>query len=392
MKVLVSSIIFPNSKDENRGIYIYKKIIALAKMCEVRVVAPVPFVPVLFRRSGYGRYIDIPAVEYLGGLEVHHPRYIVTPKVGRALHGVLFFLSLFSYMRKQIQIFSPDIILCYWAYPDGFANALLSKILHVPIVIGCLGSDINLHTKYFLRRTQIAWSLKHAGKILVVSDAMRRQVHELVIENTKIKVIPNGVDTANFYPMDQRWARKRLGLDPCPKIILYVGRLSEEKGLTTLIEAFSKLPYRQDRLLVIVGSGDMQARCQALVMTLCLNQYVIFVGERPHHEIPFWVNASDVICLPSFREGWPNVVMEALACGKPVVASNVGGVPEILTSEALGILSEPGDPIDLAEKLSKATTSCWNEEILRNRINSRSWDVVAQNMYEELQQCLIRQG
>lgn len=337
-------------------------------------------------------YASIPRVEHIDSIEVHHPRYIVTPKVGRSMHGLLLFLALSHYIRKNLKSFRPDIILCYWAYPDGFANALLSKFLNVPVIIGCLGSDINLHTKYFLKKKLIAWSLNHAEKTLVVSNAMRQQVLSLGVADSKIKVIPNGVDTNIFYPAEKKWAREKLNLKTDSKIIVYIGRLSDEKGPDILIEAFSRLPELQKRLLVIVGSGKMQNSCHTLASALGVHESVKFAGERPNHEVPLWLNAADVVCLPSLREGWPNVVMEALACGRPVVASNVGGVPEILTSEDLGILAEPGNPADLAAKLDRAIRSAWKEEVLKARINGWTWESAADEVRKELQLAFLKHG
>lgn len=388
MKVLISSIIYPNSREVNRGIYVHRQAVALAKTCEVKVIAPVPYVPGFLRKTRYGLNLEIPGVERLDGLEISHPRYVVTPKIGRTWHGLLLFLSLLGCMKRHVKTFSPDIILCYWAYPDGFSNVLFSKMYRLPVVIGCLGSDVNLHTEYFGKKKLITWSLKRANKTLVVSDAMRRRLLSLGVHENHIRVIPNGVDTRCFCPMDQAEARKQLGLDPHSRIILYVGRLSEEKGPTQLIEAFGKLSNQPNLSLVIVGSGQMWSSCHTLVTNLRLNEKVIMVGERPQEEVPVWLNAADLLCLPSLREGWPNVLMEALACGKPVVASRVGGVPEIVTSESLGLIAEPGNCSDLAEKIERALQTPWDRTILLARVQDRSWDDVASDVRQELERCL----
>ncbi len=385
MKILVSTTIFPNPVEINRGIYIKKQVMALSKLKDVKikVIAPVPYFPAFLKSERYSKYSRIPLKEKEDGFDVFHPRYFVTPKIFRSFHGILFFLSLKRFYLNIFNTFFPDIILGFWTYPEGFANVLFSKMMNLPVIIGCLGSDVNIYHDFHIRKRIISWSLKKADKILVVSNALKNGVIRMGIKEEKVKVIPNGIESDIFYPEDKNNARSRLSLNSDNIILICIARLSPEKGVDYLIKAFAGLKDDMARLYII-GDGIEKRRLIELTQQTGLNGRVKFVGERPQKEIPDWINSADIVCLPSLSEGWPNVLMESLACGKPVVASRVGGVPEIITSDKLGILVPPGDVERLSEGIKMALKTSWDPHLIRSSVAHRTWNVVAEEIYQEI--------
>ncbi|HFC53701.1 MAG TPA: glycosyltransferase family 4 protein, partial [Gammaproteobacteria bacterium] len=210
-----------------------------------------------------------------------------------------------------------------------------------------------------------------------VSEAMKREIVDgLKVSERHVTVIPNGIEEGHFYPRDRGEMRAALRLGENLQIVLCVARLEPVKGVEILIRAFARLEGSHRRL-VIVGDGIERERLQRTVERLEQSGRVSLVGEKPHDEIPLWINAADLVVLPSTNEGWPNVLMESFACGKPVVATRVGGVPEIVTSPSLGVLAEPGDPDDLARALEEALARNWDAEVIRARVRGRGWRVVA---------------
>ena len=173
--------------------------------------------------------------------------------------------------------------------------------------------------------------------------------------------------------------------------ILYCGRFSYEKGLPYLMEAARLLVKRQINFrLVLVGDGPERPKIFELVQKYGLTDRVSFEGEVQHENIPSIMARAGLLCLPSIREGWPNVVMESLACGCPVVASNVGGVPEIISQPELGILVPSGNVMSLANALEEGLKRHWNSEYLSAHVKKRTWDVVAKEVLTEIHSVIGR--
>jgi len=387
LNILISSSIFPNKKEVTKGIYIFHQVKALSKYCNVKVVASVPYFPGWIKSKKYDFYPKLPKKEIIDGLEVLHPRVSVIPKFGRSVYGFLYALCLYQPMKRLKRSFQPDIIICYWAYPDGFANVLLANILKIPIILGGRGCDINDISDYRSKKLMVSWALKASDRVMAVSNAMKREMIKLGIPEEKIKVIPNGLDNI-FKSLDKKDARRLINLQPEnkeQKIILYCGRFGPEKGLEYLIKAVKILYDRNVSFrLILVGDGQQKDQIKKLVISSGLAKRVQFKEEMPYDKMPALMNSSDIFCLPSIREGWPNVVMEALGCGIPVVASEVGGVPEILTSPEYGIMVPKQNYEELANALMMAIKKPWNHNKIRSAVRNRTWDNVAQEIYSEI--------
>ena len=383
MRILISTRIFPNRLDDTRGIYILKQAIGLARHADVRVVSPVPWVPPFLRTKHYADYARIPENDTIGGLDVTYPRFFVTPKVARFLHGQFAATSLFARYKGIVDEFQPDVILGFFAYPDGFFNVRIAKRFRLPVMCGVLGSDINVMAARGLQRMVIGRAMMATDRILSVSEALKDEVIKLGVPKERAVVIPNGIDLEQFAVIEQSEARSRLGLDGNGRIVLCVSRLSHEKGIDVLLKAFSEVA-EPETTLVVVGDGDQKGELEGLIGELNLGDRVRLTGRRPHTEIPLWMSASDLVVLPSRLEGHPNVVVEAHACGKPVVATRVGGVPEAIRSDDHGLLVDRDDPAALAEAIRAALARVWDgQEILRLG-RSRSWDTVAGEVLDEV--------
>lgn len=384
LRVLVSSGIFPNRVLVNRGIYNLKAATALARYCDVRVVAPVPYVPSFLRARGYQWYREVPRRDDVGGFAVEYPRYLVTPKIGRSLHGFLLYLSVRSFYRKVLRGFAPDVILGYFAYPYGFANVIVGRATHVPVVTFCRGSDIHSIARKRSQARLIAWALRRSAKVFAVSESLKADVVAMGVDRAHVVVIPNGVEPERFARVGREAARARVGLPASGRIIVCVSRLSHEKGVDVLVDAAALLKT-SDARVVIVGDGPDEALLKTRAARAGVSDRVLFAGARPHADVPLWIAAADVAVLSSRKEGHPNALVEYLAGGRPAVATRVGGVPEILTSRDLGTMVEPEDAPALARALDDALARTWDEEAIARAGCARDWDAVARDILRELE-------
>jgi glycosyltransferase involved in cell wall biosynthesis len=278
-------------------------------------------------------------------------------------------------VRRLRGEFPFDVILAAWAYPDAVAGAMLARDFECPLVTMTLGSDINEIARNPRLRPQIQWALSRSYRVVAVSAALRDGVVGLGVPAERVLVQHNGVDGDSFVIQDRQQVRVRLGLEGDRKYVCFVGNLKVEKGVDVLIDAMDRLvnARKRDVDLVIVGSGAEEERLRSAVEAMCLKHRVRFAGRRPHPEIKDWIAACDVFCLPSRREGCPNVVLEALSCGRPVVASDVGGVPELL-SASNGLVVPPDDADALTAALDIAISRKWDAEQLRGSVGALSWD------------------
>ncbi len=390
LKVLTLTTLYPNKEQPVHAVFVKNRIVALSKLCNIKIVAPIPssFILKLFSKK-YRLFSKIPSYEISDSIEIFHPRYLVTPKIGRNLYGFMYFFSIIGFVLKLIKNYNFDILDVHWAYPDGFAGILLAKILNKPISITVRGSDINEFTKFFLRRKMIVYALKRANKVIAVSRALGDKINTLV--TAKISVIPNGVDISKFYLMEREMAREKLGLPKDRKIILSVGRLGFPKRFDILIEAVYLLVNSKkinDVLLLIVGDGEYYEKLNEQINSLKLSYYVKLVGRKLNDELVYWYNSADIFCLSTDSEGFPNVIFESLACGTPAVVSAVGGVAEVIISEEYGFLVNNNTAEAFCEVINRALIKKWGRNKLAEYAKKNTWDNVAYKVYEEFKSIL----
>jgi glycosyltransferase involved in cell wall biosynthesis len=379
MKALVFTSLFPNNVWPNHGVFVKERMRHVAKLdgCQLKVVAPVPYFPPI-KVNRRWRFSQVRRHEVIEGLEVYHPRYLMVPKIGMALHGAMMFLSTLSTVKKLHTKFDFDLIDAHYVYPDGFAAVLLSRVFRKPVVVSARGSDINLFANFLLIRKLLQYTLNQADGVIAVSRALREAMVRLGVPEEKITVVPNGVDLEKFHPFPREEARKLLGL-PHKRVILSVGGLVARKRFDLLIQAFNLLStefHEHDLYLAIVGEGACRRELEALISALDLGQQVHLAGNIPHHELYLWYSAADLFCLASSREGWPNVLLESLACGTPVVATNVWGIPEVIPSDHLGLLTRPSAR-EIAQTIALALKRPWQPGTLRQYAGEHTWDRAA---------------
>jgi len=379
LRILTFTALYPNKVNPLQGLFIHQRVVHLARRPgnSVEVIAPVPYFPSWLPLPRWRQFSQIPREEEIDGVRIHYPRYPLLPRISMPAHGMLMYLSSLSLARRLHGENTFDCIDAHFVYPDGFAAVRLGRDLKLPVVVSARGTDINVYPSFRLIRPMLRWTLTHAAGAIAVSADLRNKIIALGIPEAKIQVIANGVDTARFHPLDAKSARKQLGLPEGGPIAVSVGSLIESKGHHLLIASVAKLAAQFPKLrLYVIGEGVYRAKLEDLTRDKHLQERVFLPGNRPNEELPLWFGAADLSCLMSSREGWPNVVSEALACGTPVLATRIGGIPEIVTSPELGMFVER-DVDSIAAGLEQALTKSWNREEIARRSRSRSWDAVA---------------
>lgn len=382
MKVLVFTSLYPNAEFPNQGVFIRERMANFARWSghEVRVMAPVPYFPPI-KGTARWKYSQVPRRETQGGIEVFHPRYLMTPNVGMMFYGVFMFLSVLAEAIRLRRNFDFDLIDSHFVYPDGLAGVLLGRYFRKPVTVSARGSDINLYKEFPLIRRLLRYTLGKADRVIAVSRALKATMVSLGVPDRKIIVIPNGVDANKFIPLPKMKARRDLGL-PQQQIVLSVGHLTPVKGFDLLIQAMKILVKDRlynDLFLVIVGEGPSRHKLEQLVLALGVNEHVLLAGEVSHHLLPTWYSAADIFCLASIREGWPNVLLESLSCGTPVLGTKVGGIPEIISSDKVGLIVDRS-PEGIADAILVALGRCWSCDSLREHARQFTWEQVTESL------------
>jgi glycosyltransferase involved in cell wall biosynthesis len=379
LRVLTFTTIFPNAARPSFGIFVYQRSAHLARRPgnSVHAIAPIPYSPKWTPWERWRNLAQVPREERIGELTGFHPRYFLLPKISMPLHGLLMFLGCIGLARRLHQKLRFDCIDAHFVYPDGFAAVLLGKALGLPVFVSARGTDITRYPAFRSIRPLIRWTLLQAAGVVAVSASLKKTMVEIGISEERIRVIPNGVDLERFRPVNRLEARRRLGLPQDAQIVVSVGALLPVKCHERLLAALAMIAPRHPQLrLYVVGEGSSRQKLEALMRELHMQDKVVLVGSRPNEELGLWFSAADISCLTSSREGWPNVISESIACGTPVVATRVGGVPEIVVSPDFGIVVEPNAEA-VAAGLEKALATEWNRETLFRHAQQRSWDVVA---------------
>ena len=362
---------------------------------EVRVVAPVPVSPLdpFARMLKPGFRPARPGTEKHGELPVDHPPFLCFPSIFKMTDGLLYFVSLLARLKRLRKKFPFDLIDSHFVYPDGMAAALLSRRFGVPFTVTLRGTEVP-YSRSPLRRIQMQWVLRRAARIICVSASLAETARKLGAGKDKIRVIPNGVDTLRFHPLNRIESKQKLGLPEKATVLFSVGGLVERKGYHRIIEIIPKLKrIVKDVVYVIVGGssveGDFSHRLEALVCKLGLQEVVRFEGSRPPDELPVYYSAADLFVLATSNEGWANVFLESMACGTPVVTTDVGGNREVVSGKELGIIVPFGDPETLLNAILNALNCKWNREALVEYASERSWEKVADeviSVFEEVMQ------
>jgi teichuronic acid biosynthesis glycosyltransferase TuaC len=336
-RTLVVSALYPSLARPSFGVFVENRLRRLvgSGMVAPQVLAPLPWCPPGARyRPGWRPLAETPAFEGRHGIPVHYPRYFHLPRLGVPFQPWVLYRALAPKVARLLaEGARVDLLDAHYVYPDGVAGALLARRFDLPLVITARGTDLNLIARDPLPRRWIRWAIGRAQGLVAVCAALARVFEELGAEPGRIRVLRNGVDLELFRPLDRSHLREAMGLRG--SVLLTVGQLVERKGVHLVIDALAELP---GCTLLVVGNGPERAALARRAERLGVDGRVHFLGELPHEQLPRFYNVADALVLASSREGWANVLLEAMACGTPVVATAVWGTPEVVTAPEAGRL------------------------------------------------------
>jgi glycosyltransferase involved in cell wall biosynthesis len=347
LRVLTFSSLFPNSEQPTHGLFVWRRLqqMLAAGGIEATVVAPVPWFPSVRPRFGsYAEFARVARQETLAGIEVHHPRYVVLPKLGMSLAPALMVLGVRDCVARLHRARGFDLIDAHYFYPDGVAAAWIARSLDLPLAITARGTDLNLIARYPVPRAMIRWAAGRSRLNVTVSEALAARLREIGADPATTRTIPNGVDLDGFQPLDRAASRRVLGLAERPWL-LSAGQLVPTKGHDAAIRALAELPGWG---LLIAGHGPEERNLRALAGQIGVAERVVFRGRVSPEQMPTLYSAADFLVLASQREGMPNVLLESLACGSPVIATRVGACPDIVREPVAGRLVDRADPTAIA--------------------------------------------
>jgi teichuronic acid biosynthesis glycosyltransferase TuaC len=353
---------------------------------ESRVVAPVPWFFSKSARFGrYARYSRVPGKEIRHGIPIQHPRYPVVPKIGMTLAPFLLASATKPLVRRMIdEGYDFDILDAHYFYPDGVAAAIISGSLGKPFVVTARGSDLNQIAEYRVARKLIQWAANKATGLITVCQSLKTKLVSLGIASDRITVLRNGVDLNLFQPPEDRESL-RVSLNLAGPTFLSVGNLIPLKGHDLVIRAIANIP---GSTLLLVGEGPDQTVLRNLARELQLKDRVRFLGMVPHERIAAYYGAADALVLASEREGLANVLLESMACGTPVIATNVSGAPEVVTNTSAGILTEKRSVKAISEAMSRLLAAMPDRQATRRHASMFSWDETSEGL-EELFHSLV---
>ncbi len=394
IKILTFSTIYPNEAMPTYGVPVQVRLRHLVEDGRVhaRVLAPVPWFPL--RNPSFGHYAtlaSVPRREAPHGMEIYHPRYPVIPKLGMSLSPMLLYAWSRPAVTRLLESgFDFDLIDAHHMYPSGVAAALLGRHFGKPVAITARGSDLNTTPDHALPRRMIGWAARRADAVITVSAALGKRFQGLGYQCRRLRTLRNGVDLQGFRPIERSALHRKL--DVQPPVLASVGNLLPAKGHDLAIQALTELPAAT---LLIAGEGQDEDRLRKLTESLGLNGRVRFLGSVAHDNLHEVYNAADVLVLASAREGWPNVLLEAMACGTPVAATDVSGIPEIVTCPAAGRLIPSRDPAAVAATLRAILANPPSRAETRAYAERFSWDETNEGqiaLFEEILAAADRRG
>ncbi len=382
LRVLSLSCTFPNSAQPQLGVFVRARLQSLSRLTDVKVVAPIA-------RLEYGNHARRRSrpTAATSPFEVLHPRWFYPPLCG-VFNALALFAQLLFPVTRLRRRFHFDVIDAHFAFPDGIAAALLARVFDCPFTITLRGNE-TLHASFPFRGRVIRWAIRRAERIIAVSEPLRQFAIGCGARREHVKVVPNGIDSSVFYRRPRGRIRQKLHLPPDAPLLVSTGYLIERKGHHCAIQALAGLRDRGiPACLVIAGGAGAEGKFEAVLHKLAadlqISDRVYFVGPVTPDTLAELMSEAHVFCLASTREGWPNVVNEALACGCPVVATKVGGVPDMLPSENFGYVVPVNDPAALLAALACAFTAPWDRAAISCWGRSRSWDQVGSEVFEVL--------
>ncbi len=369
--LLTYTSLYPNSIQTRHGVFIENRIRQLVASGKIssRVLSPVPWFPLKSELFGsYREFAQIPDKEQRFGIDVTHPRYPLIPKIGMSLTPLLMATATYKAARSLLREKPFQLIDAHYFYPDGVAAALLGKWLGCPVVISARGTDINLFPDYLLPRKMIVWAANNAGEIITVCQSLKDKLVDLGVSEQKITVLSNGVDAQLFQPGNKIALRKQHNINQ--PTLLFAGNLIPLKGVDLIIQALTALP---DYALIIIGEGSEKTNLKQLATQLQVIDRITFINNISQAQLVDYYTMADILLLPSSREGCPNVLLEALSCGTPVVTTSVGGTPDIVLDPVAGVLIEQRSSDALVSAIKHLFSNMADTHTIRSYAQRFSW-------------------
>lgn len=363
MRLVTLTNLYPGRDLPRHGIFVEERLrhLLAAGGVKAQVIALRPALP--FPRS------NGLAVEKRIGIKVEYRRVPSLPKLSNWVDPWLWAATVEPAVRDAVEFAGDGVILdAHFLYPDGVAAVMLGERLGLPVVVSARGSDINVKAANPVMRRWMRWAAPKTAAMIAVSEALAARIREVGLRPPVLEVIPNGVDLEKFKPCDRDESRRRFGVSG--KVFASVGHLLDDKGHQFAVEALASLP---DAELLIAGEGPRRAHLERLAGKLGVRRRVHFAGLVPHDEMPWLYSAADVLVLASAREGMPNVVLESLACGTRVAATDVGGIGEVVRSEEAGVLMPTRSTAALLEALERLEATAVSEGATRAYATRFGW-------------------
>lgn len=397
IRVLTFSSLFPSEARVRHGIFVETRLAHLVRDCPVdaRVIAPVPWFP--FDAPALGAYAAFAATPRHAvraqAIHVAYPRYLMLPRLGVPWQPRGMALSAVSDIERwRREGWRPDLIDAHYLYPDGVAAAMLAERLRVPFLLTARGTDVNVLARLPGPGRRIRWAAERAAAVITVSTRLRDALVDVGVDPARIVVLRNGVDLSVFHPDDATQSRQRLQLPHGP-LAACVGNLVPEKGFALAIEM---LGHSADLRLVIVGDGPLRNELTALAKRTGVADRVKFLPAMQQAQLRRVYSAADVLLITSTREGWPNVVLESLACGTPVAALDVGAVGDMLTDPAIGRIVAERDALLLSRAVLDLVKTGTDRIDQRRRACEHAaafdWASISRAQYELMTRAVVAAG
>jgi len=392
LRLLTFSTLYPNAAQPNHGIFVENRLrhLVASGAATSTVVAPVPWFPSRDARFGdWARCAAAPAEEMRHGLRVLHPRYAAPPRLAmytgpwallRAGRAAL------AQLLAEGERF--DAVDAHYLYPDGIAAVWLARETGLPVAITARGSDTSQLPHFAIPRRLIRTALNEADALIAVSEGLAEGLIALGAPTGKVTVLRNGVDLGAFEPPTDRDAlRAELGLSG--PIVLSVGHLIERKAHHHVIGAVAELA---GATLLIAGEGPERPALEALAERLGVAGRVHLLGARPHAELARLYGAADVLVLASTREGWANVMLEAMACGTPVIAGPAWGSREAISAPEAGMVLDEVGPGPIARALRQILADPPSRRATRAHAERFGWAETTRGQAELFRKLLAVRG
>ncbi len=377
--VLVFSSLFPRPGQPGAGLFIRERMFRVARELPLVVISPQPWFPFqgLIRRFRPGYRPPSPYHLVQQGIDVYCPRFFSVPGIGRRMDGLMMALFSLATVRRLQRRFGVDIIDAHFAYPDGYAATRLGRWLELPVSITLRGTEVPLSRSN--RRSLMLRALEDAAQIFSVADSLKRFVVGMGIDEDKVLVVGNGVDVEKFHPEDREGSRRKLGLPLDARVLVTVGGLVERKGFHRVIDCLPGLMAELGEVHYLVvggasGEGDWSDRLRQQVKELELDGQVHFLGSVAPDHLRHVLSAADLFVLSTRNEGWANVLLEAMACGLPIVATDVGGNSEVVCREELGTIVPFGDESALCQAIADGLKKTWCTDDIIGHARANTWD------------------